>query len=311
MTIMIISLIVALTLQLNSTIRSDLHASANLRDGIKLIYIAKSGFNYALAALLEDTSKGKIDSLHETWADPETLSENSGAMFDDGRFQVTISDLSGRIQINSLVDQDGTYNSFQKSRLRLLLSSSEFDLDPEQVDNIIDAIKDWIDEDNEVTRFGAENGYYQSLEKPYSCKNAPVEFLEELLLVRGITKEIFYGTQENSGISNYLSPYGDGKININTADPLVLATFSDQIDQDMAEDMVAYREDKNNDLSNLKWYNEVSGMSHVTIADNLLTTSSAYFEIRSEGFKWTMTKVVSGIVKRSEDKIDILSWKIE
>ncbi len=44
LTILIISLIVALTLQFNISIRSELHAAANLRDSIKLGCIARSGF---------------------------------------------------------------------------------------------------------------------------------------------------------------------------------------------------------------------------------------------------------------------------
>ncbi|NVL90263.1 MAG: type II secretion system minor pseudopilin GspK [Desulfobacterales bacterium] len=310
LTILIISLIVALTLQFNTFTRADLHAAANLRDGIRLGYVAKSGFNYALAVLIEDASEGSIDSLHEAWADSEALSENSTALFDEGLFQVKVSDYSGRIQINRLVDQDGNYDDFQKNRLRLFLNSPEFGLDPEEVDNIVDAVKDWIDADDNSTRFGAENAYYQALEKPYSCKNAPIEFLEELLLVRGITKDLFYGSGGKPGISNYLSTHGDGKININTAGPLVLMALSDEIDEEMAADMAAYRKDKENDLSDPKWYTRVPGMSDVTI-DNI-TTSSTYFEITSKGFKDAMAKRVTGMVKRKTgEPIQILSWKIE
>ncbi|MBW1740119.1 MAG: type II secretion system minor pseudopilin GspK [Deltaproteobacteria bacterium] len=312
LTILIISLIVALTLQFNMFMRSELHAAANFQDGTKLGCIAKSGFNYALAVLLEDALEGHIDTLREAWADPKTLSEKSTALFEEGSFQVKVSDHSGRIQINCLVDQNGKYDAVQKSLLTRFLNSPEFDLDPEEVDNIVDAIKDWIDADSETTGFGgAENTYYHALERPYSCKNAPIAFLEELLLVKGITQELFYGTEEKPGISDYLSPHGDGKININTADPLVLRALSDEINEDMAQDMVAYREDDERDLSDPKWYKKVPGMSHVTIADDLLATSSTYFEITSEGFKGAMAKQVTGVVHRAGQDIRILSWKTE
>jgi len=312
LTILVITLIVSLTLQFNRSMRSDLHAAANFRDGIKLGYIAKSGFNFALAVLREDASEDNVDSLREGWAHLQTFSDNTATLFDRGRFQVKVSDHSGEININSLVDKNGKYDNAQKSLLTRFLNSPEFGLDPEETDNIVDAIKDWIDTDDEVTRFGAENIYYQALEKPYSCKNAPLEFIEELLLVRGITKELFYGTKEKPGISKYLTPYGDnGKININTADPLILRALSDEIDEEMAEDMVTYRKNEDNDLSDPNWYKSVPGMSHVTIADNLLTTSSTHFEITSEGFKGSMAKQITGMVKRKEDGFDILSWKIE
>ena len=314
LTILIIGLIVAVTLEFNRSMRSDVYAAANLRDGIRLGYIAKSGFNYALAVLLEDASEGNVDSLHEAWADP-ALSENSAVLFDRGRFQVKVSDYSGRIQINKLLNDDKkTYNDKQKGLLMRFLQSVEFGLEPDEANNIVDAIKDWIDrgDDDEVTGFGgAENSYYRGLEKPYSCKNADVEFLEELLLVRGITRELFYGAEERPGISNYLSPHGNGKININTADPVVLRALSNDIDDERIQDMLAYREDEDNNLSNPNWYKSVPGMGSVVIDAGLLTTSSTYFEITSKGFKGTMAKRVTGMVKRTGQELDTVSWKIE
>jgi general secretion pathway protein K len=232
-------------------------------------------------------------------------------LFDEGRFLIEIADLSGRIQINQLVEQNGNYNDTQKSLLMRFLGSPEFDLDDEEVENIVDAIKDWIDPDDETTRFGAEDSYYKALQTPYPCKNAPFEFLEELLLVRGVTKELFYGTEERPGISPYLSTHGDGKININTAAPLVLRSLSERIDEDLAEDMVAYREDEDNDLSVPEWYKEVPGMGDVSIPADLLTVSSNYFEITSEGLKGSMSKRTKGVVKRTEGKLQVLSWKVE
>jgi general secretion pathway protein K len=310
MTILIISLIVALTLQFNTSMRSNLQAAVNLRDGIKLGCIARSGFNGALAVLHGDASSGNVDTLREDWAHTKSFSESSPSLFNVGRFIVEIADLSGKIQLSQLVDKDGNYNSTQKSLFVRFMNSTEFGLDPEEVENIVDAIKDWIDTDNETTRFGAEDAYYQTLEKPYPCKNAPIEFLEELLFVRGITKELLYGSGEKPGISQYLSPHGNGKVNINTANILILKSLSDDIDQERAEDMVAYRENEDNDLSDLKWYKNVPGMADVSIPDSLLTTSSAYFEITSEGFKGPMSKKIEAVVERKEKTIQILSWKV-
>lgn len=315
LTILIISLIVALTLQFNTSMWTNLHAAANLCDGIKLGCIARSGFNGALAVLYEDGSSTTEDTLRETWAHAGIISGSSAYLFDEGRFLIEIADLSGRIQINQLVhqtgDNKGEYKEEQKDLLTRFLSSEEFNLDDDEVVDIIDAIKDWIDPDDETTRFGAEDSYYQALETPYPCKNAPFEFLEELLLVRGMTKELFYGTEERPGISLYLSTHGDGKININTAALLVLRSLSDQIDEDLAEDMVAYREDEDNDLSDSTWYKRVPGMGDVSIPDSLLTISSTYFEITSEGLKGAMSKRIKGVVKRKDGTPRVLSWKVE
>jgi len=313
LTILIISLIVALTLQFNRSMRSNLVAAVNLRDGVKLGCIARSGFNGALAVLHEDASSGNVDTLREDWAHIKFFSESSPSLFNEGRFVLDIMDLSGKIQLSQLVDREGNYNSTQKSLLIRFMNSPEFGLDPEEVENIVDAIKDWIDTDNETTRFGAEDAYYQTLEKSYPCKDAPIEFLEELLFVKGITKELLYGSGEKPGISQYLSPHGNGKININTADILILSSLSDDIDQGRAEDMVAYRENEDNDLSDLKglWYKNVPGMADVSISDSLISTSSTYFQITSEGFKGSMSKKIKGVVERKEKTLQILSWKVD
>jgi general secretion pathway protein K len=310
MTILVISLIVALTLQFNASMRSNLQAAMNLRDGIRLGCIARSGFNGALAVLHEDATSGNVDTLREDWAHAKLFSESSLSLFNEGRFIVEITDLSGKIQLSQLIDKDGNYNSTQKSLLLRFMSFPEFDLDPEEVENIVDAIKDWIDNDNDTTRFGAEDSYYKALEKPYPCKNAPIEFLEELLFVRGITKELLYGSGEKPGISRYLSPYGNGKININTADIFILRSLSNDIDQERAEDMVEYRENEDNDLSDFKWYKNVPGMADVSIPDSLITTSSNYFEITSEGFKGSMRKKIEATVERKEKTLQVLSWKV-
>ena len=306
LTILIISLIVVLTLEFNSNMRTHLHSAANLRDGIRLANIAKSGLEYAVAVLFEDAQETDFDTLNEIWADPKALSSNSSSMFEEGRFKIGIFDHSGKIQINQLVD-----SSEQKALFSRFLSQEEFDLDTEDVDNLIDAITDWIDSDDEVTGFGAENTYYQSLPEPYSCKNGPLDFLEDLLLVRGISRELYYGKDEKEGISKYLTVYGDGKININTADTEVLMSLSDEIDREMAENMIAYRNDKENDLHNSTWYNKVSGMSHVTIDPALVTTSSSWFEIESKGLREAMRRQVTAMVKREGNSLQIISWKIE
>ena len=303
LTILVISLIVALTLQFNTTMRSDLHSAATLKDGVRLTSIARSGFAFALAVLRKDASETDFDSLNEAWADSELLSSGFSNLFDDGSLNVRLMDHSGRININQLIDQ--------KNILARFLNSEQFGLDPEEVSNIIDAIIDWIDPDDEVTRFGAENSYYAAMEKPYSCKNSDLDFPEELLFVRGITNELFYGTRQNPGISAYLTTHGDGKININTAHPVVLRHLSDQIDQEMVENMVEYRADEKNELKDVKWYTKVPGMSDITIDPGLITTSSTNFEIRTEGIKDAVRKRITAMVERKEGTLRVLSWKTE
>jgi type II secretory pathway pseudopilin PulG len=62
---------------------------------------------------------------------------------------------------------------------------------------VADAILDWLDEDDEAREFGAESAYYATLEPPYAPKNGPLDTVEELLRVRGVTPEMLFGTDAN------------------------------------------------------------------------------------------------------------------
>ena len=309
-TLLIISVIVTLSLDLNSSMRTDLQAAANFRESIRLDCIVRSGFNYAAAILIEDNAD--VDSLREPWADSKDISSTSASMFELGRLELGLTDLSGKIQINSIMDEDGDINENQKAFLKTFLSLKQFGLDPEKVEYIMDALTDWMDkyDDDEVTGFGgAENPYYQSIARPYSCRNGRLHSIEELLLVKGITKEIFYGKEKQKGISEYLTVYGDGKININTADPLILEALAGYVceSEDMAKDWIDYREKENSDLSE---FNNYPGLLQFDDY-GLLCTTSFYFEIESKGFMDNMSKELKCIVKRDDETVEIQSWKIE
>ncbi len=313
-TLLIVSLIYVVTVQFNTTMWSNLHAAANLKDGIQLAGIARSGFNAARAVIAVDgMASPAVDSFRDSWADMSIISGYSSSFFEDGRFVVKVNDYSGRIQLNALVKNDKV-NEEQKKFLERFLSSSEFGLEKEEVTGIIEAITDWIDKNDDVTGFGgAENLFYQSQEKPYVAKNGPIESLEELLYIKGISRELYYGSAGRPGIADYLTPYGDdGKVNINTSSPLVLRAMAEQIDEAAAVDMAAYRDDEDNDLSSTDWYKNVPSFpGDVVINPALLTTTSTYFEIISEGWKENMKRGVRGMIKRTTGETEILAWKME
>ena len=306
--IMITGILIALTLQFNLLSRSELYEAANLRDTIRLSYIAKSGFYGGTALLMEDTNA--FDSLNEEWAKAELLSAQSSSLFDEGYFRLDITDESGMIPISCLF-KDHTFNNDIEDLLIRFLTLARFGLDVQEAGDIVDAIKDWIDEDHEVTGFGAENPYYGILEQPYPCKNGPLDSIEELLLIKGITRDLYDGTENNPGIRHYMTVQNTGTININTAPPPVLMALADGITEEMVSKMEEYRRNENNDLSHTSWYKEVPGMDGITIPPSLITTKSTIFAITTTGMLDRMSKTIRGVVKRdsSKKRIKILSWR--
>jgi general secretion pathway protein K len=309
--ILMISIIIAITLQLNISSRSEIYEAANFGDGIRATCTAKSGFYMGEALLTEDTNT--FDSLNEDWAKPELISAGSEALFDSGHFRLNIEDESGKIPINSLVKDNGNeYNAGIRDLLKRFLSLPEFDLDEQQISDIVDAVKDWIDKDDEVTGFGAENIYYRGLGEPYACKNAPLDCIEELLIIKGIAEDLYYGTGETPGIAKYLTLYGKGKININTAPNLILKALSDEITDEMVSNMDEYRRDEENDLSKSTWYEDIPGMKSISIKPEI-TIKSNTFRITSTGYLNSISRRVSGVIERHSDDraVRILSWKVD
>jgi len=93
-----------------------------------------------------------------------------------------------------------------------------------------------------------------------------------------VPPEIFYGTEELPGIGPFLTVHGSGKVNINTAHPVVLWSLSERMDMEMALDMAAYRENEDNDLNDPGWYRQVAGMADITLDTGVTSTVSSHFE---------------------------------
>ncbi len=106
---------------------------------------------------------------------------------------------------------------------------------------IISSIKDWQDSDNLENIHGAEDSYYTNLDYPYYTKNKPIENLKELLLIKGITDEMFYGTDRLPALKNIFTLYDTGsKVDINTCSTDMFKVFG--IDEDTANAIVERRE---------------------------------------------------------------------
>lgn len=117
------------------------------------------------------------------------------------------------------------------------------------LDEIVDAVLDWRDEDDSLRVNGAENDYYQSLEPPYLPRNGPFQSLEELLLVRGVTEAMFHGTFRDGvskpGLKEMLNVSGpvSSRFDINSAPKGILMAFL-EIDDQAAEDLIRAREEE-------------------------------------------------------------------
>lgn len=95
-------------------------------------------------------------------------------------------------------------------------------LDPTEVviAELVDALLDWRDRDDETRLNGAESDYYSQLEPtPYRAKNRPFETVEELLLVRGFSTAVLFGEDYNrNGLLDSNEDDGDDSFPPDNAD---------------------------------------------------------------------------------------------
>lgn len=126
---------------------------------------------------------------------------NGNASF---RFGVTCE--SSKINLNGLLALDRNRGEAGRKLLMGLPNMSE---------DIANAILDWLDPDETPRTSGAENDYYGTLDPPYRCKNGPLDSLEELLLVRGVTPQLLFGNDRNrNGILDPDEDDGSGQANL-------------------------------------------------------------------------------------------------
>lgn len=193
------------------------------RERLRALYLCKAMVARAVMELERDRNEydarsepwcSHRDFREEGWLDEMGLDEEEK---DNVKCEYAVWDESGKINVN-LVGDPRLYN------LKLL--------EPGQAS----AILDWVDPDESARPGGAESDYYERLTPPYRAKNAPIRALEELLAVEDITPTLFLGDAGEStaldapysvGLRAHLTVYGDdGRINLNTATPEVLAAIS-------------------------------------------------------------------------------------
>jgi general secretion pathway protein K len=101
--------------------------------------------------------------------------------------------LGGGIYRARLIDEGGKVNLNRANEALLRRIFTNLGVEEPQRGILIDSILDWRDGDDLHRMNGAESDYYLNLPQPYTAKNGPFDSIEDLLWVRGMTPELFYG----------------------------------------------------------------------------------------------------------------------
>lgn len=237
-TLWILTLLTLLAIGIGVRMGVDIKLISFFLNSSKAHYLAEAGLRKAVA-LIEADENGACDSLNETWSSGYDSEEEKYLLKDielgDGTFTVSYEfgkDEGGKpIYLYGASDEEGRLNINQ-------LDGEALAKLPGFTSEIADCVLDWRD-DNDVERpEGAESDYYKGLENPYECKNGMFEAPEELLLVKGVTDEIYDGLK---GMITAYPKDGHGSVNINTASKEVLAVLIGGDFEELPGKIIIYR----------------------------------------------------------------------
>jgi len=250
MVLWVMVLLIAMGTEFALSMKTEVNTTRNFKEDAEAYYLAKAGMNLAKAEILSDAQfhswteeKGFIfgsvpsednesDNQTPSAVEPQAQSEEelekpeppqrTELPLGKGFIHYSIRDENGKININSAT----------RDILVKALTANGLPQGSER-DTIADSILDWIDKNDQHRVNGAESDYYRGLSPAYSAKNGPLDSLEELLKVRGVTPELFYGSEEyqsqepsgeenTPGLARIFTVQGVSQFNPNTAERVAL-----------------------------------------------------------------------------------------
>ncbi|MFZ1073140.1 MAG: hypothetical protein WAO21_06855 [Verrucomicrobiia bacterium] len=230
----------------------------NANSDTQLYWLGRSGAEYCRWVLSQE--KCNYDSLNQIWAG------GPGTDCD------TNLEVSNPVQIGNgtctwqIIDLDRYANINTANGPEIQQALTDMGVDANEISVVSDSIQDWIGPAGPPRVAGAESDYYQGLDPPYYAKNAPIDDISELLLIRGILDhpEIYWGgcatnnpgptfqhklgfgnsPDENAcypfGLKDVFTAISSGRININTAGTNVLAMIPG-MNAAMADNLIKLR----------------------------------------------------------------------
>jgi len=182
-TIWVVLVLAGLALVFARSMRVAAIVSANEVAALEAECLAAGALEYVKAKLVAAASAQSTTS--------DTSDSYKGMEVGTGYFWVLRSNLENDREFDyGLTDEAGKIN-LNSASLEMLLKL------PGMTSELAASIIDWRDTDSDVTTGGAEDEYYLLRPQPYHCKNAPLETVEEVLLIKGASPELLYGEDTN------------------------------------------------------------------------------------------------------------------
>ncbi len=221
----VLTFLTIFAVQIGLGIRSKISLLSRIEDRSQLHYLAQAGVKRAISVLRLDMQNNagvyNIDTKINRHNNRYQFSS-----FDLGRgsfeiFYHPLDSLSSDVSKHyGVVDEERKLNINVADAIELKrLLSYLLSYDNSLAEELAAAILDWREfGKSSLTGFYSDE-YYANLSHAYSPKDYDFEVLEELLLLKGMTQEIY------EKISPFMTVYGEGQVNVNTAPKAVLVAL--------------------------------------------------------------------------------------
>jgi type II secretory pathway component PulK len=195
-TIWVVLVLAGLALVFARSTRVAALVSANQVAALEAESVAGGALEYVKAKLVAAATEDSTTA--------DTSESYLGQQVGAGYFWVLRSNLENDRELDYGLTDEAAKINLNSASLEMLLKL------PGMTSELAASIIDWRDTDSDVTAGGAEDEYYLLQPEPYHCKNAPLETVDELLLIKGGTRELLYGEDTNlNGILDDCENDGD------------------------------------------------------------------------------------------------------
>ena len=177
----------------SASVREEATAAHRFSDETQGYYLALAGFE-----------KGLYEILHQQPSVPVQSPEPKKNDLFDGSWRE--ENFAGGVFRVRLIDEGGKINLNRVNEETLRRVFTNLGIDDQRRDILVDSIMDWRDPDDLHRTNGAENDYYLAQSPPYTAKNGPLDSVEDLLWIRGMTQELFFGYDDATNSSPANAP---------------------------------------------------------------------------------------------------------
>lgn len=263
--IMVLIVIVVLGLMAGifaSAMKVETTLARNASFDSELEWMGRSGIELARYILGQGATgpSAQYDSLNQKWAGG--LGDTNSAVSEIPMENFALG--NGTISLK-IVDLDRKFNINVADEVILRQALTLIGVDAAASSSIIDSILDWRDIDPNTHLSGTESDDYRSSPNPgfppYIAKDGPVDDLSELLMVRGVTPNMYWGSSGGGrtplirraaaggqsafdepsylvGLVDLFTPLSSRLININTASATTLQVIP-WIDDNVAQSIIS------------------------------------------------------------------------